>query len=323
VIANLSHYDLDGVVCHILLRNLFPKLDVRYYTCGYDKLQEKITKLIDDKEIFDIHTVFVTDLSITCDQAKLLKENFNNVFLFDHHETSYLIKDELHSILHNTYINKTMCGSALVFRAFEEKLKIVLEGVLKDLPEMSLRFDRLKRLVEVTNIYDMWQLHHEQFSLAYYLNDCFWIYRWEQFVDKYIRGFEGFNTYETMTVYGRLKEKTKLINEADKSVFGKNKNAIFIVTTEAERITNEITIALQDYEYYFVYNPESDKLSIRVKNKNKNLAKALEKLESPIVKEAGGHRFAGGLVLKKDLVKKDLLEALTNEIYDELENQVL
>lgn len=209
MIANLTHWDLDGIVCHLLLKRLSP--NIRSYGCGYGKLEKNVNRIILDKNIFLFDVVFVTDLAISIELSKLLHENFKTTFLFDHHETTSLIQNDLNPLYSNTYIDTSKCGASIVFDILHKKIK----GTISE-----KTFQKIERLVELTNTYDLWKVDSKDFSEAYYLNSMFWMYGWSAFLERFFDGYEGLTKNELDFATTDLKKRIELFKNLKKWFLG-------------------------------------------------------------------------------------------------------
>jgi oligoribonuclease NrnB/cAMP/cGMP phosphodiesterase (DHH superfamily) len=305
MIANLTHFDLDGVVSHILLLNLFPD-KVRYYACGYGTLQKKIDKIIQEKNYQKTDILIITDLVVNVKNVKILSKYFDNIFYFDHHESSLILKPELKKYIKNIEIKTEKCGAQIVFDCFEKQLeKLAFKNI-----------EALRKLVYYTNIFDTWQTENKDFFISYYLSQLFFMLGWQKFVDRYQFGMVEFRSDEKAIIKQELLRKKDILNSAEKYEFGEN--AILITSENANEIINESTLILKNYDIYFIFIPKDNKVSVRVKNIKTNLGNILQKLDgNDKILSTGGHSLAGGFVLNNDYNKCDL-ENIINFIYEEI-----
>jgi len=91
-IHHLSHIDLDGYGCQLVVKNYFK--DVKFYNSNYGKeIEHRLKTLMDNIEAEDEECmILITDLNLTRDQAKDLDDWVNSrekvsILLLDHHIT--------------------------------------------------------------------------------------------------------------------------------------------------------------------------------------------------------------------------------------------
>jgi oligoribonuclease NrnB/cAMP/cGMP phosphodiesterase (DHH superfamily) len=311
MLANLTHYDLDGVVSHMILLPLF-KETPRYYCCGYAKLDSNIDRMISEAKVFHLDNLIITDLSLSLEQVKRIKKYFQNIFYIDHHATSEINREELSKEINNLVVSTKRSAALLTFELFSEKLKQKLT------PE---DFNKLKVLAELASTYDNWLTDHPDFTKGYYLNALFWKLSWADFIKRFKNGYDHLTDEEQEVVVAIVKDKKKMLDEADKIVFPNDKkNAILIFHEDSEYIIQEATIIMKQYDHFFILNSTTNTVSIRTK-KGKDLSivlKSIEKHEG--VKSCGGHAAAGGVTLLPNYTKEQF-EDIVNTIYDFLEKK--
>jgi len=84
-----THTDLDGVSCGIIGKLAFPEINIEY--CDYDNVNDKIKQYIESEEYKDYDTIFITDISVNEEVAKLIDNVFtqeHEFVLLDHHKTA-------------------------------------------------------------------------------------------------------------------------------------------------------------------------------------------------------------------------------------------
>ncbi|MGL5751182.1 MAG: DHHA1 domain-containing protein [Paraclostridium sp.] len=88
-IFNITHYDLDGLGCNLLLRHHYGNKDVDVAYCGYDNANETLNKLLTTNEHEKYDHIYITDISISEEMANLVESEFSHkVVLIDHHINS-------------------------------------------------------------------------------------------------------------------------------------------------------------------------------------------------------------------------------------------
>lgn len=295
-VINLTHYDLDGIVCYILLKNIFD-ID-RYYTCGYGKLSNRLDQI---KSNYANENIIVSDFSLTKDQYELLEKLDKNLIFIDHHDSSIL---ELSDKKINGIININYSASALVFHYFKNRFK-----------KLS-KYKGLKDLVYYTNFYDTWKTDTKEFNIGYQLNEILNMVGWNRFVEIYYNGFYGIHNSVKSEIKNRISDRAKLIKSGSKYIFD-DKDAILLIYNDAEKIINDTTL-VYDFKYYFVVSTELNKVSIRLKENN--IALLMQRLfkDDDNVYNFGGHKHAGSFILKN--MDSKILEKYIDMIYKGLKN---
>jgi len=277
-ILSISHYDLDGFGCQLSILEKFKNHQVTLDNCGYGKIIDTIKKY----DFNDYDLVFITDLNFNEEQQKFLKEkvkNYNGKFVYiDHHlydTKKYLDFDKI-------IIDTTKSASLKTF----EILKIENE--------------KLKKLIEIIDIYDLWKVDNPKFKFANYFNTYFWKYS-----DTFIYRMQKIN-YDISL----LKDELKQIYKEVKNYF-KNNKLIFqfknVLVTYSFDYVNHLEEYYPTCNFFIMVNLDSNRISFKdkigIRNKIQNV---IEKYNG----EFGGHEFAYGCVIPnlsskyKEIVKK-------------------
>jgi len=307
-IVNLTHHDLDGIVSHIIVTKVFGKENIIDYHCGYGKIINQLNKMVDIKDKYDIDTVIVTDMALEPYHLKILTTNFDKVIVIDHHQTSEIFLDKQIPKKLKVIYDNTKCGALLTYEFFENKLNKKYN--LKELAN-------LYKLVMLANDYDLWKLKDNK---SYILNEVFWSYGWDKFYSKFKNGFIEHTPENVKMVKNKIKIKKDYLKSADKELIGDKGVFILDIESSKDSISNDITLFLKDYNFYFVYLPKTNQISIRVRNvENVNIAESMNRVlnQESNVKSYGGHPFAGGFILEED-IKEDKFYGIIEELYDDM-----
>jgi len=157
-IYHLSHNDLDGYGAQVVTNEIFEKnnlIEVIYSNTNYGKeITENLEIILKDisKEDF----LLITDINLSEEQAKWLEEkrieiNFE-LQLLDHHETG-----KNNTIYNWYYLDSSRCGTKITFDYFVKK-----DLIKKD--------SNISNIVDIINIYDLWQENHNNFEYGKILN---------------------------------------------------------------------------------------------------------------------------------------------------------
>ena len=112
----VTHNDLDGVGCQIILKSICNYFDITVINCNYDKVDRVVKNLVTGSEHYD--RLFITDISVRDSSVvELINNNtcFSHVVLLDHHETV----EDLNNYSWATVKmiddnNKRVCGTTLL-----------------------------------------------------------------------------------------------------------------------------------------------------------------------------------------------------------------
>lgn len=300
MIANLTHYDLDGVVSNILMEKAMKLIT---YKCGYDKVDWMIDKIIRERTAHGFKVLFATDMVLTQEQLEKL-EKYLDVVVLDHHESSLKLKSTKDTT--KLVINTEQCGASLVW-----------SFISKNFPK-SLENDNnnLKDLAYMACTYDLWKKDSKSFNEAFILNEIFWIYQWDTFKTIYSRGYfkpqQGIID-EAMMKINRRKEDIKKSKQVEIS-----KDSILVVADEVYKFIGDMSLTITDKKLLFAYDTKYNKVSIRALKLDCDIVEAMEELfeGNDEIKSYGGHKHAAGFVLNDcaDITKKsmDYIEKICN-----------
>jgi len=243
-ILNLTYYSLSGVISHIILRNSFK--NIRYLTCGYEKL---------DKNIHEIYLepgekLICSNFVLNQQQYDYLYKLDNKLIYIDHH----LGSKELQLKDNKNILNQKYSSCLLTYMIFEKFIKDNRE--------------KLKKLAILGHVYDKWEINSKNFNSAYFLNEIFWKYNFDSTVERFKNGFTGFEKNEKIYVNDKIKDKWKRLKKLNiKELDGLDKkNAVLVLLNKEEYdLINDVQVAYKKYDIYFIYL--MDKMKLIVKHK--------------------------------------------------------
>ena len=145
----VSHNDLDGISCLFLAWYFRDKLDIT-------EMISRDYEFAEDEEEFDYLQLFdeilITDLSISEERTKALRDKGIIVRFFDHHESSLWLKEDKDSV-HSL----EECGTSLFWKNFVK-------------PKISRYPIIIDQYVTLVDTYDMWKDEDELWNDAKDLN---------------------------------------------------------------------------------------------------------------------------------------------------------
>jgi hypothetical protein len=156
MLFHLSHIDLDGFGCQMLTKLQFESMnfdEVKYFNANYGKpIDMAINQIL--KEITAGDWLLITDLNLTEGQADFIESQRANIGfkldLWDHHDTGKPSAEKYDWY----HLDSSKCATKITF----EKL-----GMEDSLTE---------QIVEIINVYDMWQEENPLFNKGKTLNQA-------------------------------------------------------------------------------------------------------------------------------------------------------
>jgi oligoribonuclease NrnB/cAMP/cGMP phosphodiesterase (DHH superfamily) len=263
------HRDFDGVVSAIILKNIFPNAEIISGT--YKNINEKFAKAIKEK---DWDLIFIADISIDESQfVEFLTDN-SKVHIIDHHPRAG------DTIIVNNYLTTTEGSACLMVKNYVEK----------HYPEKfkEIWTKKLYALMTFGNDYDLWIHEHK---ISKYLNRLYYKINFDEFVERFIDGFGGFNEEEKKYLQVNEQYLQKLFNELE--YINVSEDVILTITDfgTIDEIAEYIKGTHSDVDTVFIYNSVSKSLSIRMRNKIEGLhcGEFLRQFEG------GGHETVGAV----------------------------
>lgn len=288
VVLNLTHADLDGAVAGIVVKNVFPNaitVKTNYFGSGdYNTACDAITGLSYEAIIF-------TDFCPDDNMVQLIHSVNKPYLVIDHHQTAKVRDDDELGLY---LVNTRVCGALLTLYNFSKFANL----------------EHLRTLCEVTNDHDLWL--RRMVPLSDNLNTLLYEYGYNEFIEKFMHGLEGYNlSKEDMEILANHDKKV------DEHMFRCNQhklpyNGYYI---ETDRFNSDIVLRLlEHYQWLVMSSPEEStpgmtKLSFRTNRKDVNIGNTLQELG----RGGGGHPGAGGQMIptaEKDEFINQLAEIL-------------
>jgi len=283
-ILNVTHYDLDGAGCSILLKYMFDHIDI--LPASY----ADISKILN--ECVNFHTydyVILTD--ITPEDREKLVQYKDKIVILDHHDTAMDLLDKKE----NWFVKEDFCATVLTKKYLEYQYK-------EDLSVFNF-------LTYIVNDYDMW-IHDTPRST--FINELFWKYHFDNFVKRFKSGNTKIYEEELQYLKRRKSKYEKILSLLDIYEI-KELNGILIIS---EDFINELASKYlkEDYSIVFVINPKNYKLSIRHSIDDLHIGNLVKSLNL-----GGGHKFAAGVNSTSMDEVENYVELIKNELKQILE----
>jgi oligoribonuclease NrnB/cAMP/cGMP phosphodiesterase (DHH superfamily) len=309
-IVSINHYDLDAAGCRILLNHIFSRNGFdKEFNMGYTKLEKVIGKH-GENLIENYDAVICTDVGLRVEQFTGLQKAFGDKFIYiDHHKSSEEIP--YYATKSKALVDLSKCATKIIYDDF----------MGANAPE------KFADLVDIVDVYDLWQTDSNLWGKAYGLNVLFWKYHMNQFVNRFCNGFTGFNGYEKKVIKESIADVRKNMEKAEQTTFGDN-SVIFTGLT-SEHI-NDTTLAYPHFNLFYIITVWDEKFNVSVRARGLDdlnrfdMNRDLDDLNvvfPETVVNAGGHPMAGGISFGDLATFDDILEVIEN-LNGKLEGQI-
>ena len=262
-VLNITHWDLDGVVSSIILKNFYKDVMVESVTHSRNDYIGRVKEKLDE---FDV--IIFTDF--TPESFKPFEEMGKPFMVLDHHESALKFKN----LEKNIIIDTRNSASKLVYRWYNSLGK-------KDI-------SHLEELVELTNDYDMWIMEDKRCLL---FNNLFWLFGFEWFSWRFLNGNLKF--YDEEIEYLEHHKKSFKDYYDNLSIVELPMNGVMY---KSYKYSSEINILLgQEYDYIIILGDSNYSLSIRSMTDEIDLVKVTE-----MFGRGGGHKYSAGVPYKNE-----------------------
>jgi len=277
MILHVTHNDLDGVGCAILVKKCYDFVDTYYL--NYDDVDTFI-----QNNYANYEQLIISDISPSEETFKYIENHIEIVFI-DHHKTSLHLGEYALS-----YLDTTVSATYLT---------------MKWLEECGFDLSEYHDFVDCVNDFDMWHLKRDD-SLR--MNMLFTILGLDRFRERFLNNpSTRFTEVELLLLDLESESLDKYLKNAEKLVktfVDKNNRkfgAIF-----AEKYSSELgnhLIKTLDFEYIFIINPQRGKVSMRSKPD-------FDVSEIAVKNGGGGHKNAAGFSTNYDFGLNQFLKNL-------------
>ena len=194
-IYSISHNDLDGYGCQLVLSKKYPNL--KTFNVSYGKPISKALKAV-IRKIKGQDKLFITDLNLDFEQAELIDNAQKRIgftlVLIDHHEKGKNIAKKYDWY----HLDTSVCATKLTYNYIGE-------------PE------EIRHIVELVNSYDMWLEDNDNFDRAKSLNQIIWNHK--NLFPSVLKGLENQFFLYMLESYGKLLEFKIPLGKAESLVY--------------------------------------------------------------------------------------------------------
>ena len=301
----LTHHDLDGIGCDILLSSMV-EIERKYHY-GYTKIHDFI---LGDKWL-NYDSIIVTDISLLEKEFAEIYDQYNENFMYiDHHSPTLGVIDKFsfpsidkQPIIH---VNVRYSGTGIIASNFSKFIGNY----------------QLVKLATYIDAYDMWRhkTNPKEFAVGYKLNVLFWKYTYDTFFRKFKNGFSGFDEEDNAIIETHMKERKNAMDSSEMEKFGNN--SLFVCGIDT-RFVNDYTLVYPEYDiFYLIYETEgTPTIGLRATVDNVKLGHIINRIkgEFDCITSGGGHPKAAGITLKEGTnfyTMTRIVERIDKEIQD-------
>lgn len=212
-----THTDLDGIGCAILAYLAFGRESVDVEYCDYRDINEKVEEFWENGPVEEYDKVFITDISIGKDLARTIDLYAGDDIwhLFDHHATALGLNKydwcEV-SVMNDTLGIKTS-GTELFYTYLRRR------GQFEYLSVNAIC--NIDEFVDIVRDYDTWRWKEleKKGIIRKQVNDLFYIYGREKFIDWALGQILTLKLYRGMSVFPIYSEKDiALLDQKQKDI---------------------------------------------------------------------------------------------------------
>ena len=169
MIKLITHNDLDGVGCYVVMKALLDNaVDISY--CTYRDVNETVLEVINSEENYE--KIFITDISVTEEVAKELDNISEKVVLLDHHPTALFLNEYSWATVKEYDGEEKTCGTKMLYDYLLEHNKDLTYNWVLD------------SFVTKVRLYDTWLWAEKYYDIsAKQLNDLRYILGKDDFVE--------------------------------------------------------------------------------------------------------------------------------------------
>jgi oligoribonuclease NrnB/cAMP/cGMP phosphodiesterase (DHH superfamily) len=279
-VLNITHCDMDGCGCSILLGAIYEDLTV--IQASYNNIDTYLYNT--DESEYDY--IFVTDIYPVVSEVL---DKFTNLILIDHHQSAVNNLEKRH------YVNKKYCATYLTHH--------FLTKMYGD-KQMS----KFTKFVNLVNDYDMWILK----SKGKLLNDLYGYYNFDSFLKRFYDGDITLKDNEKKYLKNVQLKFDDMYENLEIVEFEKI-NACFFM---CDVFVNELSHKLQTHDGYNIvfYNTTKNyKISMRSNINDFNVGLYLKDNNL-----GGGHVHAGGINTSTEQDMNNAIDFIENDLYNKL-----
>ncbi|MBQ3420485.1 MAG: hypothetical protein IJH34_02205 [Romboutsia sp.] len=290
MIKLITHNDLDGIGCYIVLRTLLDDdIDVEY--CNYQEVNDVALDTLSNEEKYE--KIYITDISVTEDVADRLDTISNKLVLLDHHVTALFLNKYKWANVKEYEDEEKTCGTKLLYNYIFDNYSNIKTN------------DTLNEFVWKTKLYDtwLWADKYDDVS-AKYLNDLMYIIGKETFIEemayKIISNSALFNDFDLKLLEIKQREIDDYVEKKNKyliktNILGYNAGIVFAESNISE-LGNKLCNMNPELDLVIMINQKG--ISYRTAKDNVNVSEIAKQFG------VGGHPKASGSSMPNDCLER-------------------
>ncbi len=277
MILHITHNDLDGAGCAILVKKCFEMVNTAYL--NYDEVD---SYLEENYKTYD--KIIITD--VTPSKAKIEKlKNKMNLTLIDHHKSTEVLK-KYDFTIHSLEKSATL---------------LTYEWLISN----NHKIEEYNELAECINDYDLWLMKRDD-SLK--MNMLFTLIGIGKYVERFVNNPSvKFNETEQYLLEIENENQEKYISQAtNNTYFFRDKFGNSVAVVFAERYNSELgnyLVTNEDVDYTIIINAQKNKISLRSKTEVDISGIAVDN-------GGGGHKNAAGFSTDFDFCLEKFLKEI-------------
>lgn len=306
-ILNLTHTDLDGVACGIVMEEVYGQSHTQVRYINNNAVDNRVQELLDTGDIHRYDKVYLTDIALTSkDLAEEIDQNYKGIIqIIDHHRTAEWLNQYEWAEVHEKLNNRKEAGVSLLWRHLKEAGKADHYGKQKG---SRIRRANLNQFVEMVRSYDTWEWYETGKHQAKKLNDLFFLKSIEEFKERMNRqnlhpdltsNEEGLLAGVQCKIDKQIEVKKKQLKSIKYEAGGRTyKLGVAYAEDYISEIGNELSSEYPEHDMIVLIDMGRQRMSYRTIHNEMDcsiLAKALG---------GGGHAKSAGSPLAYDLIQQ-------------------
>lgn len=134
----ISHTDLDGISCNLLLDLADIKYD--YYNVEVSEVSDTLNEVLENLET-QYDQIYITDLTVSEDDYKRLQESGIKYHVFDHHHTHLYAKNFKNATVKVNAFNHLTCGTELFYNHLKDLYPQINTSLIASYVELVRQID--------------------------------------------------------------------------------------------------------------------------------------------------------------------------------------